>query len=59
MSPGCSVCYFLALNLSTVLEREAKGRSSLDLEVLGPPGIDLFKNALNQKAAFGSMAEIC
>lgn len=59
MSPGYSVCCFLALNLSTALEREAKGRSSLDLEILSPLGIDLFKNALNQKAASGSMAEIC
>lgn len=53
MSPGRSVCYFLALNLRAALEKEAKGRSSLYLEILSPPGIDLFK-----KAAFGSTAEI-
>lgn len=58
MSPGRSVCCFLAPNPRAALEREAKGRSSLDLEILSPPGIDLFKNALNKTAAFGSTAEI-
>lgn len=58
MSPGCSVCYFLALNLCAALQGNFYPSPPSDLEILSLPGIDLFKNTLNKKAAFGSTAEI-